>query len=265
MLKGPAMSASTPTIVPTYPPELPITARREDLLEVIRDHQVVVVAGETGSGKSTQLPKLCLELGRGVDGLIGHTQPRRIAARSVAERVAEELEVAVGAEVGYAVRFNDRVGDATRLKVMTDGILLNELQRDRMLRGYDTIIVDEAHERSLNIDFILGYLKQLLPKRPDLKVIVTSATIDTERFAEHFAARTARRRRSSRSRGAATRWRSATDPTRTVRRRRRLDSTTWCRRPPTPSPSSPGKAPATSSCSHPASARSATWPTRSRG
>ncbi len=181
------MSAATPSIVPSYPPELPITARRDELLEVIRDHQVVVVAGETGSGKSTQLPKLCLELGRGVDALIGHTQPRRIAARSVAERVAEELEVAVGAEVGYAVRFNDRVGEATRLKVMTDGILLNELQRDRMLRGYDTIIVDEAHERSLNIDFILGYLKQLLPKRPDLKVIVTSATIDTERFAEHFA------------------------------------------------------------------------------
>jgi len=147
----------------------------------------VVVAGETGSGKSTQLPKLCLEVGRGTGGLIGHTQPRRIAARAVAERVAEELGVELGGAVGYAVRFTDQVGPATRLKVMTDGILLNELQRDRMLRAYDTIIVDEAHERSLNIDFILGYLEQLLPRRPDLKVVVTSATIDTERFAEHFA------------------------------------------------------------------------------
>lgn len=174
-------------VVPTYPDELPITARHDELLEVLRDHQVVIVAGETGSGKSTQLPKLCLELGRGARGLIGHTQPRRIAARSVSERVAEELGVEVGGQVGYAVRFTDQVGPDTRLKVMTDGILLNELQRDRLLLGYDTIIVDEAHERSLNIDFILGYLKELLPKRPDLKVVVTSATIDTERFAEHFA------------------------------------------------------------------------------
>lgn len=174
-------------VAPTYPAELPITARRDELLEVLRDHQVVIVAGETGSGKSTQLPKLCLELGRGVRGLVGHTQPRRIAARSVAERVAEELGVEVGGQVGYAVRFTDKVGDDTRLKVMTDGILLNELQRDRLLLAYDTIIVDEAHERSLNIDFILGYLKELLPQRPDLKVVVTSATIDTERFAEHFA------------------------------------------------------------------------------
>jgi ATP-dependent helicase HrpA len=170
-----------------YPPELPITARRQELLQVLGEHQVVIVAGETGSGKSTQLPKLCLELGRGVDAVIGHTQPRRIAARAVAERVAEELGVEVGGRVGYAVRFTDQVGPDTQLKVMTDGILLNELQRDRMLRAYDTIIVDEAHERSLNIDFILGYLRQLLPKRPDLKVVVTSATIDTERFAEHFA------------------------------------------------------------------------------
>jgi len=174
-------------VVPTYPDDLPITARHDELLEVLRDNQVVIVAGETGSGKSTQLPKLCLELGRGVRGLIGHTQPRRIAARSVAERVAEELGVEVGGQVGYAVRFTDQVGDDTRLKVMTDGILLNELQRDRLLLAYDTIIVDEAHERSLNIDFILGYLKELLPARPDLKVVVTSATIDTERFAEHFA------------------------------------------------------------------------------
>ncbi|MFP5577146.1 MAG: ATP-dependent RNA helicase HrpA [Acidimicrobiia bacterium] len=174
-------------VVPTYPADLPITARRDELLGVLRDHQVVIVAGETGSGKSTQLPKLCLELGRGVRGLIGHTQPRRIAARSVAERVAEELGVEVGGQVGYAVRFTDQAGPDTRLKVMTDGILLNELQRDRLLLAYDTIIVDEAHERSLNIDFILGYLKELLPRRPDLKVVVTSATIDTERFAEHFA------------------------------------------------------------------------------
>ena len=174
-------------VAPTYPDELPITARHDELLEVLRGNQVVIVAGETGSGKSTQLPKLCLELGRGVRGLVGHTQPRRIAARSVAERVAEELGVEVGGQVGYAVRFTDQVGPDTRLKVMTDGILLNELQRDRLLLAYDTIIVDEAHERSLNIDFILGYLRELLPSRPDLKVVVTSATIDTERFAEHFA------------------------------------------------------------------------------
>ncbi len=167
-------------------PDLPISLRKDELLETIRDHQVVIVAGETGSGKSTQLPKFCLELGRGSNGLIGHTQPRRIAARAVAERVADELGVALGEEVGYAVRFADKVGKRTRLKVMTDGILLNELQRDRELTRYDTIIVDEAHERSLNIDFILGYLKQLLPRRPDLAVIVTSATIDTERFAAHF-------------------------------------------------------------------------------
>ena len=170
-----------------YPPELPITERREALLEVIAAHQVVIVAGETGSGKSTQLPKLCLELGRGADGaLIGHTQPRRIAARTVAERVASELDSEIGGVVGYAVRFTDRVGRDTRVKVMTDGILLAEVQRDRELRRYDTIIVDEAHERSLNIDFLLGYLKQLLPRRPDLKLIVTSATIDTARFSAHF-------------------------------------------------------------------------------
>ena len=165
----------------------PITARRDELVAAIRDHQVIVVAGETGSGKSTQLPKLCLEAGRGVDGLIGHTQPRRVAARTVAERVADELGTTIGDGVGYTVRFNDQVGDGTLVRVMTDGILLNELHRDRELRRYDTLIIDEAHERSLNIDFILGYLKQLLPRRPDLKVIVTSATIDTERFAAHFA------------------------------------------------------------------------------
>ena len=170
-----------------YPATLPITDRRDELLATIGEHQVVIVAGETGSGKSTQLPKLCLELGRGVAGIIGHTQPRRIAARTIGQRVADELGTDLGNEVGYTVRFTDRVGEATLVRVMTDGILLNELHRDRLLRRYDTLIVDEAHERSLNVDFILGYLRQLLPKRPDLKVIVTSATIDTERFAAHFA------------------------------------------------------------------------------
>ncbi len=169
-----------------YPPDLPITARRDDLLAAIDGHQAVIVAGETGSGKSTQLPKLCLELGRGHDRLIGHTQPRRLAARAIAERVAEELESELGEIVGYTVRFTDRVGPQTRVKVMTDGILLADIQRDPDLLRYDTLIVDEAHERSLNIDFILGYLKRLLPRRPDLKVIVTSATIDTERFSAHF-------------------------------------------------------------------------------
>lgn len=176
----------------TYPPELPITERRADLLAAIEANQVLIVAGETGSGKSTQLPKLCLELGRGKrgennrGGWIGHTQPRRLAARSVAERVAEELETKLGEQVGYTVRFTDQVTKSTRVKLMTDGILLAEMQRDRKLSRYDTIIIDEAHERSLNIDFLLGYLKQLLPKRPDLKIIITSATIDTERFSQHF-------------------------------------------------------------------------------
>ncbi len=168
-------------------PDLPVVARKDDIAAAIHDHQVVVVAGETGSGKTTQLPKICLEVGRGRDGLIGHTQPRRIAARSVAERIAEELEVPLGGAIGYQVRFTDTSSDDTLVKVMTDGILLNEMQRDRMLRKYDTIIIDEAHERSLNIDFILGYLKQLLPRRPDLKVVITSATIDPEKFAAHFA------------------------------------------------------------------------------
>ena len=169
-----------------YPDELPITAWREEILDAIRDHQVVIVAGETGSGKSTQIPKFCLELGRGVGGTIGHTQPRRIAARSIADRIAEEIGTRVGDAVGYAVRFSDQTGDSTLVKVMTDGLLLAEIHRDRRLERYDTIIIDEAHERSLNIDFLLGYLKTLLLKRPDLKVIITSATIDTERFAEHF-------------------------------------------------------------------------------
>ena len=170
-----------------YPDELPVSARREDIATAIRDHQVVIVAGETGSGKTTQIPKICLELGRGRDGrVIGHTQPRRIAARTVAERIAEELGVELGAYVGYKIRFTDRSSDRTAVKVMTDGILLAEIQRDRELRAYDTIIIDEAHERSLNIDFILGYLKQLLPRRPDLKLLITSATIDPERFSAHF-------------------------------------------------------------------------------
>jgi ATP-dependent helicase HrpA len=171
-----------------YPEHLPVVERKDDIAAAIRDHQVVIVAGETGSGKTTQLPKICLEIGRGAEGLIGHTQPRRIAARSVAERIAEELEVDLGTAIGFQVRFTDQSSDTTLVKVMTDGILLNEMQRDRDLRKYDTIIIDEAHERSLNIDFILGYLKQLLPRRPDLKVVITSATIDPERFAEHFAA-----------------------------------------------------------------------------
>ncbi|MER7503585.1 ATP-dependent RNA helicase HrpA [Nonomuraea pusilla] len=170
----------------TYPESLPVSQRKDDILAAIRDHQVVIVAGETGSGKTTQIPKICLELGRGVRGLIGHTQPRRIAARTVAERVAEELGTELGEVVGYKVRFTDQASDRTLVKLMTDGILLAELQNDRLLEQYDTLIIDEAHERSLNIDFILGYLKQLLPKRPDLKVIITSATIDPERFSRHF-------------------------------------------------------------------------------
>ncbi|KUL29947.1 ATP-dependent RNA helicase HrpA [Actinoplanes awajinensis] len=171
----------------TYPPLLPVSARKDDIAAAIRDHQVVVVAGETGSGKTTQIPKICLELGRGVRGQIGHTQPRRIAARTVAERIAEELDRPLGKTVGYKVRFTDQVSEDTLVKVMTDGILLAEIQTDRMLWRYDTLIIDEAHERSLNIDFILGYLRELLPKRPDLKLVITSATIETQRFAEHFA------------------------------------------------------------------------------
>src|SRR4051812_29618646 len=169
-----------------YPPELPVSARRDDLLAAIRDNQVVVVAGETGSGKTTQLPKMCLELGRGVRGAIAHTQPRRIAARTVAERIAEELRVPLGAAVGFAVRFSDRSSEDTLVRVMTDGLLLAEVKRDPLLRRYDTIIVDEAHERSLNIDFLLGVIKRVLPRRPDLKLIITSATIDPQRFAAHF-------------------------------------------------------------------------------
>ena len=175
--------AAVPKII--YP-DLPVSARREEIANAIAAHQVVIVAGETGSGKTTQLPKICLELGRGIDGMIGHTQPRRIAARSVAERLCVEMGVELGAQVGYQVRFTDQVSDQTLVKLMTDGILLAEIQGDPLLSKYDTIIIDEAHERSLNIDFLLGYLAQLLPQRPDLKLIITSATIDSERFAEHF-------------------------------------------------------------------------------
>ncbi|MFI2760824.1 ATP-dependent RNA helicase HrpA [Streptomyces echinatus] len=171
----------------TYPEQLPVSQKKDEIAEAIRDHQVVIVAGETGSGKTTQIPKICMELGRGVRGMIGHTQPRRIAARTVAERVADELKTPLGETVGWKVRFTDQVNpDATFVKLMTDGILLAEIQTDRELRAYDTIIIDEAHERSLNIDFLLGYLAQLLPKRPDLKVVITSATIDPERFSRHF-------------------------------------------------------------------------------
>src|SRR5918992_1033740 len=173
---------------PPPPGALRVSARRDDIAAAIRDHQVVIVAGETGSGKTTQIPKICLELGRGVRGLIGHTQPRRLAARTVAARIAEELGTELGDAVGWKVRFTDRASDDTLVKLMTDGILLAELAGDKMLRQYDTLIIDEAHERSLNIDFILGYLTQLLPQRPDLKVIITSATIDVERFAGHFDA-----------------------------------------------------------------------------
>lgn len=178
-------AVQVPAIV--YPEQLPVSARRDEIAAAIRDHQVVVVAGETGSGKTTQLPKIALELGRGRAGQIGHTQPRRIAARSVADRIADELGVPLGGVVGYQVRFTDESSDETLVKVMTDGILLAQIQRDPMLRRYDTLIIDEAHERSLNIDFILGYLTRLLPQRPDLKVIITSATIDSARFARHFA------------------------------------------------------------------------------
>ncbi|MBE0613968.1 MAG: ATP-dependent RNA helicase HrpA [Burkholderiales bacterium] len=171
---------------PEYPEELPVSARRADIAQAIAAHQVVIVCGETGSGKTTQLPKILLELGRGIDGLIGHTQPRRIAARATAARIAQELKTELGGVVGYKIRFNDKTSPRSYIKLMTDGILLAETQGDRDLRQYDAIIIDEAHERSLNIDFLLGYLKQLLPRRPDLKLVVTSATIDAERFSRHF-------------------------------------------------------------------------------
>ena len=176
--------AARPAII--YPENLPVSQKKQEILEAVRDHQVVIVAGETGSGKTTQLPKICMELGRGLKGLIGHTQPRRLAARTVANRIAEELQSEPGGCIGYKVRFSDHVSENTMVKLMTDGILLAEIQQDRLLMQYDTIIIDEAHERSLNIDFLLGYLKELLPRRPDLKIIITSATIDPERFSKHF-------------------------------------------------------------------------------
>jgi len=170
----------------TYPADLPITARREEIIRAISRNRVVVITGETGSGKTTQLPKMCLEAGRGIKGIIGCTQPRRVAAVTVAERIAEELGQTIGQAVGYRIRFEDRSGSSPYIRIMTDGILLMETQSDPLLRAYDTIIVDEAHERNLNIDFLLGYLKTLLRKRTDLKIIITSATIDTEKFAAAF-------------------------------------------------------------------------------
>ena len=178
-----------------FPPDLPVSARRDEIEAALRAHQVVIVCGETGSGKTTQLPKIALALGRGACNaqpgqrprLIGHTQPRRIAASSVAKRIAEELKTPLGEVVGFKVRFQDRLSRDASVKLMTDGILLAETQTDPLLNAYDTIIIDEAHERSLNIDFLLGYLREILPRRPDLKVVVTSATIDADRFAQHFA------------------------------------------------------------------------------
>src|SRR5262249_19814548 len=184
----PSLAAPRPAVpVVSYPPDLPVSQRKDEIAAAIRDHQVVIIAGETGSGTTTQLPKICLEVGRGVTGQTGHTQPRRIAARTVAERIAAELGTEIGTAVGYKVRFTDRSSDNTLVKVMTDGILLTEMSRDRRLLRYDTLIIDEAHQRSLNIDFILGYLKRLLPTPPDPKAIITSATIDPERFSKHFA------------------------------------------------------------------------------
>ncbi len=181
----------------TFPESLPVSGRRDEIAQALQVHQVVIVCGETGSGKTTQLPKIALALGRGLgaggSGLIGHTQPRRIAASSVAKRIAEELNSPLGEVVGYKVRFNDRLQPGASVKLMTDGILLAETQTDPLLKAYDTIIIDEAHERSLNIDFLLGYLRQILPPAPRLKIIVTSATIDADRFAQHFASARGRR------------------------------------------------------------------------
>ena len=170
-----------------YVDSLPVAARKSEIAQLILENQVIVLAGETGSGKTTQIPKICLELGFGAKGLIGHTQPRRIAARSVATRISEEIGEDLGNSIGYQVRFTDKSSPTSLVKLMTDGILLAEIQRDRFLNKYEVIIIDEAHERSLNIDFLLGYLRQLLPKRPDLKLIITSATIDVEKFSKHFS------------------------------------------------------------------------------
>ena len=178
--------SSANPLTPTFPAELPITEHVEEISDLLTRHQVVIVAGETGSGKTTQLPKVCLLAGFGRNGMIGHTQPRRLAARAVATRIAEELSVPLGAEVGYAVRFSDVVSEQTRIKLVTDGLLLTEIRRDRLLRKYDCLILDEAHERSLNIDFLLGYLKGILEKRPEFRLIITSATIDVAAFSKHF-------------------------------------------------------------------------------
>src|SRR5258706_16175053 len=181
-----AAARAAAALVFKHDPDLPISARREAILQGLRENQVLIVAGDTGSGKSTQLPQYCLELGRGMTGIIAHTQPRRLAARALAARIAEELGQAVGRSVGFRVRFADQVSDATRLTLMTDGLLLAELSLDPQLRRYDTVIVDEAHERTLNVDLLMGVLKRLLPRRPDLKVIVTSATLDVERISRFF-------------------------------------------------------------------------------
>jgi len=170
----------------TFPKELPVSQRVEDIKKAITNNSIIIICGETGSGKTTQLPKICLALGRGRHKIIGHTQPRRIAARSVATRISEELKSEIGGLVGYKVRFTDKVTKSSSIKVMTDGILLAETQNDPLLKKYDTLIIDEAHERSLNIDFLLGYLKNILPRRPDLKIIITSATIDVDKFSSHF-------------------------------------------------------------------------------
>ena len=183
------ISGGSRRIAIRFPEELPVSGQREVIMEALRSNQVVIVCGETGSGKTTQLPKICLELGRGtMNGgrLIGHTQPRRIAATATAKRIAHELGTPIGQDVGYQIRFADKTTTSASIKLMTDGILLAQTQRDPLLKAYDTIIIDEAHERSLNIDFLLGYLRQLLPKRPDLKIIITSATIDAQRFSQHF-------------------------------------------------------------------------------
>ncbi|HUG26496.1 DEAD/DEAH box helicase, partial [Piscinibacter sp.] len=191
--RGRPQPVANPVPPIVFPESLPVSARRDEIARAIDAHQVVIVSGETGSGKTTQLPKLALSMGRGRgaggSGLIGHTQPRRIAASSVAKRIAQELNSPLGDVVGFKVRFQDRLGAGASVKLMTDGILLAETQTDPLLKAYDTLIIDEAHERSLNIDFLLGYLRQILPRRPDLKIIVTSATIDAERFAQHFASR----------------------------------------------------------------------------
>ena len=169
-----------------FPEMLPVSSKRDEIAAAIQNNQVVIICGDTGSGKTTQIPKICLSIGRGIDGFIGHTQPRRIAARTIAARIADELRTELGQAVGYKIRHTDKTNNETYIKIMTDGILLAELQQDRLLTAYDTLIIDEAHERSLNIDFILGYLRNILPERPDLKIIITSATIDVDRFSEHF-------------------------------------------------------------------------------